>query len=219
MTQASQLSTTQASIEELHAHFLAILPRIQLHADIHFRHLRCPGQREDAIQEVIALAWKWFLRISEQGKDVNEFVSTLATFAVRHVRAGRRLAGQERTKDVLSPTAQQKKGFTVEVLPSCSRRSQENLYGDPHGQDHLDAFEERLRDNMQSPVADQVAFRIDYPNWLSQLGERNRRIAQDMTLDLGTQELASKHKVSPGRISQLRREFHADWVRFHGEVV
>jgi hypothetical protein len=39
-----------------------------------------------------------------------------------------------------------------------------------------------------------------------------------MALDHGTQELAERHKVSSGRISQLRREFHSDWRRFHGEV-
>jgi hypothetical protein len=208
-----------SSLQHLHAAFLEVLPRIETHARIHFRHLKCPGKREGAIQEVIALAWNWYLRLLQQSKDVSEFVSTLADYAVRHVRAGRRLCGQERAKDVLSTRAQKMKGFTVAALPSCTRRTQEALYGDPHGQDHLDAFEERLRDNMQSPVPAQVAFRIDYPNWLSQLGDRNRLIAQDMTLDLGTQELASKHKVSSGRISQLRREFHLDWLRFHGEEV
>ena len=44
-----------------------------------------------------------------------------------------------------------------------------------------------------------------------------RQIAEDMSLDLGTQELADKHKVTPGRISQMRREFHDDYQRFHGE--
>jgi hypothetical protein len=38
-----------------------------------------------------------------------------------------------------------------------------------------------------------------------------------MALDLGTMELANKHEMSPGRISQLRREFFKDWHRFHGE--
>ena len=69
-----------------------------------------------------------------------------------------------------------------------------------------------------SPVPVQAAFRIDYPIWLSQLGQRNRAIAEDMALDLGTFELAERHKISPGRISQLRREFHADYRRFHGEL-
>jgi hypothetical protein len=145
-------------------------------------------------------------------------VSTLADYAVRHVRSGRGLCGQERAKDVFSCRAQRTKGFQVERLPSSTCQSQEVFYGDPHGQDHMDAFEERLQDNTRSPVPDQAAFRIDYPDWLSRLGERNRAIAEDMTLDLSTKELASRHKVTPGRISQLRREFHADWQRFCGDV-
>lgn len=208
-----------ASVAHLHAHFLAILPRIENHAQFRFRHLRCHDRREDAVAETIAVAWKWFLRLSEKGKDASEFVSTLADLAVRHVRSGRRLCGQEKAKDVLSSRAQRMKGFRVERLPHSTSRSRESLYGDPHGQDAVDSFEERLRDNTVTPPDEQAAFRIDYPTWLSQLGERNRAIAEDMTLDLPTKELASRHRVSPGRISQLRRELLADWLRFHGETV
>jgi hypothetical protein len=143
------------SPQALHAHFLAILPRIQTHAEIYFRGIKCPGKRADAIAETIAISWKWFLLV----------------------------------------------------------------YGEPHGQEHMDAFEDRLRDNTQSPVPDQAAFRIDYPAWHSQLGHRNSKIAQDMMLECSTMELAELHKVSQGRISQLRRAFHADWQRFHGEAV
>jgi hypothetical protein len=206
--------------QALQAHFLAILPRIETHAKVHFRFLRCPGKRADAIQETIAVAWKWFLRINEQGeKDVDEFVSTLADYAVRHVRSGRRLCGQLKAKDVFSPRAQHRGGFTVEALNCSTRRSFEEFHGDPHGQDHMDVMEERLKDNTRSPVPEQAAFRIDHPAWLSQLGTRNRAIAEDMSLDLGTIELADKHKVSAGRISQLRREFHTDYKRFHGELI
>ena len=38
-----------------------------------------------------------------------------------------------------------------------------------------------------------------------------------MALDLATHELAAKHKLTAGRISQMRRELHSDWQRFHGE--
>jgi hypothetical protein len=38
-----------------------------------------------------------------------------------------------------------------------------------------------------------------------------------MALDHSTQELATQHKLTPGRISQHRREFHRDWQRFHNE--
>jgi hypothetical protein len=203
--------------EALQAHFLAILPRIETHAQVRFGFLKCPGRRDDAVAEVVALAWKWFLRLVVQGKDPDQFVSVLADYAVRHVKSGRRLCGQERAKDVMSPRAQRSKGFSVEPLNGSTRRSLEDLLGDPHGQELMDVFEERLRDNTRSPVPDQAAFRLDYPNWLSQLGQRNRAVAEDMALDLGTFELAERHKISAGRVSQLRRELHADYCRFHGE--
>ena len=81
--------------EALHAHFLQVLPRIVTHAQVRFGFLKCPGKRDDAIAEVVALAWKWFLRLIEQGKDIDQFVSVLADYAVRHVRCGRKLCGQE----------------------------------------------------------------------------------------------------------------------------
>ena len=33
----------------------------------------------------------------------------------------------------------------------------------------------------------------------------------------GTLDLSRRFELSPGRISQLRREFHDDWRRFCGE--
>jgi hypothetical protein len=207
-------------LDALHRHFLAILGRIETHALISFRHLKCPGRRADAIAEVVAVAWLWFLRLAQQpDKDVNDFVSTLATFAVRHVRSGRKLAGMEKSRDALNPHAQQRHNFRVETLHHSTQRRWERIYGEPYGQQPMDAFEERLRDNTQSPVPDQAAFRIDFPLWLLRLGPRNREIAQNMAQDFRTNELAAKHGTTPGRISQLRREFHDDWQRFHGEVL
>jgi hypothetical protein len=43
----------------LHAAFLALLPRIERHARICFRHLGCPQGRDDAVAETVALAWRW----------------------------------------------------------------------------------------------------------------------------------------------------------------
>lgn len=215
---AAPSAVSPSNLDALQQRFLAIMHRIELHARICFRDLRCPSRRDDAVAETIALAWHWFRRLAERGKDPAGFVSTLATYAVRHVRSGRRLCGQERSKDVLSPVARRRRGFAVEGLDCSTRHSHESLYAVPHGQDRMDALEERLRDNTVSPVPDQAAFRIDYPCWLRLIGERNRAIAQDMAIAYGTKELAARHKVSPGRISQLRREFCISWQRFHGEA-
>jgi hypothetical protein len=142
-------------LEELHDRFLLILPRVELHGRIYFRHLRC-HQKADAIQEMRALAWQWFLRLHQRGRDPVDFLSGFVTLLARAVNSGRRLAGMARAKDVLNPAAQRRHGFHVERLPSSTLASHERLYSEVHGQEVQDAFEERLRDNTITPVIDQV---------------------------------------------------------------
>src|ERR1700680_1074524 len=57
------------AIEALQLRFLTLLPRIELHGRISFRHVRCPIQREEVIAEMVALCWKWFLSLARRGKD------------------------------------------------------------------------------------------------------------------------------------------------------
>ena len=104
----------------LQARFLSILPRIELHGRISFGHVPCPGRRADAIAEMVALAWTWHLRLAQRGKDATRFPGALAIYAARAVRSGRRVCGQERAKDVLSPSAQRQHRFVVERLPDFS---------------------------------------------------------------------------------------------------
>jgi hypothetical protein len=203
---AAQTARPIPTLLALHAAFLSILPRIETHALIVFRHLKCPHRLADCVQETVSLAWKWFVRLAAKGKDARQFPSALATYAAKAVKSGRRVCGQEKGKDVLSPLAQQRRGFAVASLP---RRS--TLSGNP--------LSEALTDNTRSPVPEQVHFRIDFPEWLVQLGDRNRRIAEDMALGHRTQDLAGMHKVTAARISQLRGEFHDGWARYCGDDV
>jgi hypothetical protein len=39
-----------------HLFLMHILPRIELHGRIYFRHIKCPHRKEDAIQEMVGLA-------------------------------------------------------------------------------------------------------------------------------------------------------------------
>jgi hypothetical protein len=190
--------------EQLHNRFLAMLPRIELHARFSFRHIKCQQRKEDCIQEVVALSWKWFIRLAQRGKDASAFVSTLATLAALAVRSGRRVCGQEKSKDVLSPLAQQRHGFVVEKLPGYR-----TLAGTP--------VEEALRDNTRSDVSVQVAFRLDFPAWRSTLTETDRRITDDLMIGERTKDVARRFGLSPARVSQKRRGFYEDWQRFHGE--
>lgn len=189
------------STDHLHRRFLTILPKIETHARIYFRNERCPGKKADRVAECVALAWRWFMRLAEQGKDAATFPTALATFAARHVRNGRRLCGQLRPKDVLSERTQRERGFCVGKIPDFS-----TLNANP--------LSEALCDNPGYDPANLAAFRIDFPSWLRTHSRRNRAIAQHMAMGESTGTLANKFKMSAGRISQLRREFHDDWQRF-----
>jgi hypothetical protein len=211
------LSAT-SPLAHLRAAFLTILPRIERHGQIYFRHVRCPQSKDDAIAEMIALSWRWFLRLIAKGKDPLAFPMMLATYAARQVNEGRRLVRKEKGKDVLSSCAQKQHGFLVESLPSSMVSSFEVRYTVVRGQQKQDVFEERLRDNTQTPVPDQVCFRIDFPAWLETLTPRERRLVHEMANNERTLDLSQRFELSPGRISQKRRELHDDWTRFCGEL-
>jgi hypothetical protein len=181
--------------------FLAILPRIETHGQVSFRYLKCPHKKADAVQEMVAVSWMWYARATESGKDVHAFASALASYAARHVRSGRRLCGQDRAKDALSPLAQSRHGFTTSLLPQGS-----SLKGN--------ALDEALHDNTRSAVPDQVAFRLDFPAWLGTLSERDRRVCEDLMLGERTNEVAGRYGLTAGRVSQLRRQFLEGWRRF-----
>lgn len=193
------------SLDQLHVAFLSILPHIQTHARIYFRHERCPGKKADRISEVVALCWKWFRQLAERGKNAANFAWVLANLAARHVRAGRRLCGQEKSKDVMSTITQQCHGFVVEKLPDYS-----TLQGSP--------IEDALQDNTHSAVPDQVCFRLDFPAWIATLNDRDQRIVEALALGHRTSDVARRFGVSAGRVSQLRDEFERDWRQFVGEL-
>jgi hypothetical protein len=57
-------------------------------------------------------------------------------------------------------------------------------------------------------------FRVDFPAWRNTRTERDRRIIDRLLLGERTGAVAKEFGLSPGRVAQLRREFHDDWLRF-----
>jgi hypothetical protein len=202
----------------LHQHFLLILPVVQRHGQVYFRHLDAEA-KEEAIAEMVALAWKWFLRLVDQEKDASDFPRAIATYAAKAFNSGRRLCGQQKAKDVLSRRAQRLHEFSVESLSGSLQVPHEKLYSEVGGQRQLDGFEDRLRDNTHTPPDEQAAFRIDFPAWRLTHSLRNRDLIDDLMRGERTMDLADKYGISPARVSQLRREFMEDWLRFTGETV
>jgi hypothetical protein len=199
MTDRTTVAPTTLASAGIHAGFLTLLPQIRAHAEFAFRHWRCPHDRDDAVAEVIGLCWKWYVRLLERGKDPGGFPTTLAGYASRHVRVGRLVCGQQGHKDPLSFLGWRRYGLT-------------RLR---HGGE---GWEEALWDNTQSPVPDQAAFRIDFPAWLRELPERDRRLAEAMLAGERTDVLADWFGLTPGRVSQLRAEFRDGWARFCGDA-
>jgi hypothetical protein len=197
-----ETAARRPNLAALHDQFVTrIMPAVERHARVYFRHLRCPHAKQDAVADATALAWRWFVRLTERGKDTAQFPSAIAAFAARAVNAGRRVCGQEKPRDVLSRIAQKRHGFAVETFPNRSTLAASPLM-------------EALRDNTQAPVDEQVCFRIDFPEWLATLGARDRQIVTDMAMGDRTHELAERYRVSEARISQLRRTAHDEWDRY-----
>jgi hypothetical protein len=193
-------------LARLQAAFVAVvLPRVLSHGDVTFRDVKCPHRRDDAVQEMVALAWRWHIRLAERGRDATRFPTALASFAARAVRSGRRVCGQDKSKDVVSPLAQKVRGFYVGRFPDF-----ETLSDNP--------LAEALHDNMKSPPDVAVCFRLDFTAWLASLTDRDRDMVGDLMVGERTIDVADKYGLSPSRVSQKRQEFRRGWITFCGDT-
>ena len=74
-----------------------------------------------------------------------------------------------------------------------------------------------MEDRSAGP-AEVAATRIDFGDWLGTLSGKQRRIANTLATGESTGGAARKHRVSPARISQFRRELMEAWLSFQGEL-
>lgn len=188
----------------LHANFLTIVPVIERVARRKLHFIADHDTRADIVADVVAVCWKWFQRLAEKDRDARRFSTKLAYLAIRFVLCGRRVWGSESLRDPMSMRARLRHGLRLQQL------QEHGSYDEPE-------WQEALHDNTQTPVPDQAAFRQDFPSWLRRLGSHKRRIVEKMLMGERTSDLSLRFGVSPGRVSQLRREFEAGWRQFHGD--
>jgi hypothetical protein len=192
--------------------FTAALPAITGAARYAFRRRR-PQDRDEAIAEAQACAWKAWRGLVERGKDpVAVGVSGIAGYAVRHVKNGRRIGnrcGGRGSMDVFHFKAQAACGFKVVGLDRDADREP--------GRD-CDAWREWLAcDNRVGP-ADEAAFRVDFEGWLAGLPERKRRVAELLAEGHDGVVVARTVGIAPSRVTQLRSELAAHWRAFQGQA-
>jgi len=181
--------------------FLDILPSIRQQARFAFR-AETPERRDDLVTEVIANCWVAFVRLMDHGKEDEVHPTPLAQYAIRQVRDGRKVGSKLNVNDVSSEYAQKAKGIKVQSLVCFNQRKQE--------------WREILVEDRHAGPAETAASRIDFSEWLRSLPRRSRRIAETLAAGETTKKAAKRYRVSPGRISQLRRELKDDWEAFQG---
>ena len=76
-----------------------------------------------------------------------------------------------------------------------------------------------LVSDKRAAVADQVAAKLDVGAWFATLTKRMKAIAKDLAFGCSTSEVAEKHGVTAGRISQLRRSLEQSWAAFQQEAL
>jgi hypothetical protein len=67
---------------------------------------------------------------------------------------------------------------------------------------------------VDAPPSETVPGWLDYQTWLANYDNRKRDIAEALAVGGKTHEVAQQYGVTAGRISQMRREFAADWAAF-----
>ena len=87
--------------------------------------------------------------------------------------------------------------------------------------DHFDEQEgtwrEVLIEDHRAGPSETAAARIDIADWFDTLPKHKRRVAETLANSETTKTTARKFGVTPGRISQTRRELETAWREFQGD--
>jgi hypothetical protein len=176
--------------------FISRLPEMKDLAAGHFRHLD-PEAREEAVQNSVVLAYRYWRRLVERGRDAEGLLKGVLWWACRHTRLGRQGGGRAKAK------------------PKCVLDYARRGMGEVIVQRGLDL---NHFIGQSASVPDAVAFRVDIPAFLRTLPERDQQIARDLAIGTGTKEVARKYGVSAPAISQFRTRFRRKYDAFYGRI-
>jgi hypothetical protein len=183
--------------------FLELLPIIRDQAQFAFRRVPFDVQ-EELIQETVSQAYALFVRLVQRGKTALAYATSLAQFAIRRVKAGRRLGSRCNRRDLTSPCVESSKSIMLKRLDRIDPR--------------IGEWRELLLEDHTAGPAQIVEIRIDFADWLETLSSRDRRLAETLAQGETTGFVARSFKVSAARVSQLRRDLCDSWHRFVGEL-
>jgi hypothetical protein len=164
--------------------FTCLLPELTRMAKAAFRDLR-PEARAEAVQNALALTWKSYYSLIEQGRaDEPGIIKSVLWYSIKQTRTGRTLPGTgeaEKPRDVYRNARKGRVRFEHVDL--------RHFVGD------------------DTPVPDAVSFRLDVPAFFATLSDRQQRMAEDLMMGERTSTVAANYGVTPGAVSQFRLRF------------
>ena len=191
--------------------FVSYLPAVETHARIAFQNLP-EVEKEEAVAEAVAGAYCNYVSVTRRRKAITLKPSMLARYAVLHVKDGRHVGGARETKrDVLSWRAARHRRFVVHRLHGAKDYIYDCLSpADPP------VWRCVLLEDRQTPVPDQVAFRIDWSAFLSGQTDRTRRIIAALASGNRRCEVAETFGLSPSTLTEHMARVRREWFVFQG---
>ena len=183
--------------------FLTMLPAVRRLAWRASRQMPY-ARRHDFVGEIVANVAVAVARLARRGELERASPTPLVCYAARQVRSGRLVGGRLNVRDALSRHCHLRKGVRIVHFDDQPDSSTE--------------WKESLLEDRRAGPAETAAARIDTAAWLGSLPVRNRRIAETLATGETTTATARQHGVTPGRVSQLRRQLETSWLEFQGEA-
>ena len=202
-------ATTVGAGQQANEVFLRYAPAVRTHAAIQFRHLP-ESDREEAVAEAVAAAFVNVHTAIGSGQSHRMTPSTVARFAVLHVKDGRHVGGSTNgNNDVLSRKAQWRRGFKVLGLSWDGNYAYDCLT-DPISP----VWKQVLLEDRRTSVPDQAVFRIDWSTFLRNQHPRTRRALAMLAQGHKQTQVADRMGVTPSAINQRIRRAEREWTCF-----
>jgi hypothetical protein len=190
--------TNQTEIERLKQEFLCLLPDIQRYARHVFRRCR-EWDRDELVAETTARVWLSFVRLAARGRDPKRVFRPLLRFSVLAVKDGRRVGGRKNARELCHRA--RRDGRRV-----CSIEDRDDRSGSQ--------WKAIIAEAKAFSPADAAAARLDIEAWLRSETARKRAVAKALAMGERPSAIATRLRVSCGRLSQLRKELRESWDRF-----
>ena len=195
---AMRLPSSPVSVSLAHDWFMTNLPEIKSRTNAVFARLS-PERREDAIAEVMANVYQASESAARRGVLARITPFYCVTFAAKHYRKGRRIAGYSST-DATSEATRVKGRAHVVSIESADENDTRLSVAETLADKHID----------QRPL-EQVRVNLDYQTIFrrEKVSKKAREVFRLMSATRGygaNAEIAAQLGVTPGRISQMKTE-------------